>query len=385
MLEIGVDEITLVFQLSPNRKSVLGVRDWDSVAEELLEEFEKKADFLSVFGDKEQEEKAPEGYKTAYKYGNHPFYFCVAYHPYYPDMGVIVKFSAQALDYYVEATGLEVYRFMQKVIYPDYTIRLSRIDLAADYIDEEINITGIYQNLMDGKIGVFREYTSKKTGKLEYKKVSMAYSGFLKEQEVPTIYIGSVQSNSRLRIYDKKREQIERKGTKHDKAVRCKNWVRFEGVFKHEYAHQISEQLFNISSDDEYLNLIALILVQKFRFMFIDKIKGTADVDTDYTQMLLDAINNKSFKLKAPSTRNYSLMRNIDYIFTGSGIMNTLYKVEKIWGVDAVAYLLEYIAEYLTDEFEPSSDCLLWLRRNKIDYQKKYPAFNLYMGQNFIG
>ena len=49
MLEIGVDEITLVFQLSRNRKSVLGVRDWDSVAEELLEEFVKRAGFLSVF------------------------------------------------------------------------------------------------------------------------------------------------------------------------------------------------------------------------------------------------------------------------------------------------------------------------------------------------
>lgn len=78
-------------------------------------------------------------------------------------------------------------------------------------------------------------------------------------------------------------------------------------------------------------------------------------------------------------------MRNIDYIFKGSGIMNTLYKVEEIWGVEAAAYLLEYMAEYLTDEFEPSNDCLLWLRKNKIDYQKKYPTFNLYIGQNFIG
>lgn len=384
MLEIGVDEITLVFQLSKNRKSVLGVRDWDSVAEELIGVFEKKADFLSVFGDKEQEEKAPEGYKTAYKYGEHPFYFCIAYHPYYANMGIIVKFSAQALDYYIESSGIEVYQFMQKLIYPDYTIRLSRIDLTADYIDEDINITGIYQNLMDNRIGIFREYMSKKTGKLEYKRVAMKYSGLLKEQDVPTIYIGSMQSDSRLRIYDKKREQIEKKGTKFDKAVGCKNWIRFEGVFKYEYAHQLSEQLLKISSINDYLNLIASTLVQKFRFMTVDA-NGAADVETDYTQMLLNAINNNSFQLKAPSTRNYDLARNINYIFTGSGIMNTLYKVEEIWGAEAAAYLLEYIAEYLTDEFEPSDDCLLWLRKNKIDYQKKYPTFNLYIGQNFIG
>ncbi len=116
---------------------------------------------------------------------------------------------------------------MQKVDYKDYLIRLSKIDMTADYIDEGIDVTEIYQDLMDGKIGIFKEYKRKNTGEIDYKRVLMKYEGYLKENEVPTIYIRSVQSNSRLRIYDKRREQLERKGTKLDKAVGCRKalWV----------------------------------------------------------------------------------------------------------------------------------------------------------------
>lgn len=382
MLEFGVDEITLVMQLEKTQKSVLATADWEDVAEGLIHTFEKKSDLNMTFGKKDIEKRLPKGYSTGCKYGEHPFYFCIAYHQCHWDMGIAVKFSAQALDYYSEETGLNVYQLMQKVRDKDYAIRLSRIDLTADYIDEDIDVTEIYNSLMHEEIGTFREYISKKTGDIGYKRVLMMYEGFLKGSEVPTIYIGSVQSNSRLRIYDKRREQIERKGTKFDKAVGCKNWVRFEGVFRHDYAHQISDQLLNIQTDNEYVNLIASILVQKYRFMTIDKKTGGADADTDYTQMILDAISNNNFKLKAPSSRNYDLAQNIAYIFSGSGVMNTLYKISDIWDMDAVMYLLEYVIEDLQGEFRPNADCLSWLIRNRKDYQKKYPDFDVFMQQN---
>lgn len=382
MLEFGVDEMTLVMQLDHNQKSVLATADWEEVAERLIYTFEKKADLITTLGKKDIEKKLPKGYAIGYKYGEHPFYFCVAYHPYQWSMGVAVKFSAQALDYYNEETGLNVYQFMQKVGDRDYTIRLSRIDMTADYIDEDIDITEIYNSLMHNEIGIFREYESKKTGDIGYKRVPMMYEGFLKGSEVPTIYVGSVQSNSRLRIYDKRREQIERKGTKFDKAVGCRNWVRFEGVFRHDYAHQISDELLHIQSDDEYVNLIATTLAQKYRFMTVDRKTGEADTDTNYTQMILDAIANKSFQLKAPSTRNYDLAQNIAYIFSGSGVMNTLYKIWDIWDMDAVMYLLEYIIEALQGEFRPNADCLSWIIRNRKDYQKKYSDFDVFMQQS---
>lgn len=379
MLEIGIDEITLVLKLAPGLKSRFSSFDWQNVAEDIIDIFSRKADFVKIYGDKLPEKKILQGYTRAYTYGEHNFYLCVAYHEYQMSMGIAVRFSAQALDYYCEASGLKVYQFLQKVKDDAYTARLSRIDLTADYIDEGINITGIYQNLMDKKIGIFREYVSKKTGETAYRKCVMQFQGYIKECDVPTIYIGSVQSNSRLRIYDKKREQIEQKGTKLDKAVQCHDWVRFEGVFRHEFAHQLTSELLKVQSDNEFENLIACTLVQKYRFMYMDN--GVVDYETEYTQMLLDCIRNQNFALKAPSSRNYDIAKSVGYLFGGSGVMNTLYKIKEIWGDDAIVMMLDYISGTL-NEWQPNADCRYWLIRNAEDYRKKYPDFHTFLITN---
>lgn len=378
MLELGVDELTLVLQIAPSLKALdsSGIFDWESVAETVISKFEARADLINTFGYRFKEERAPNGYMTAYTYGQHVFYFAIAYHPLHMSMGIAVKFSGQSLDFYCERTHLKLYELFQKIVDPDYLIRLSRIDLTCDYIDEDIDTTKIYQDLIDGRIGIFREYEGKDPANPIYKRCIMQYQGFIKQEEVPTIYLGSVQSNSQLRIYDKRREQIERKGAKYEKALKCKNWVRFEGVFRHEYAHQITEQLLKIHSDFEFFNFIACIMVQKFRFMKMNN--GVADCETDYTQLLIDCINSSNFVLKAPSSRNYDLAKSIAYIFYGSGVMNTLYKIKEIWGDKAVDNFLEFITESLK-EWEPNEDCSYWLLKNTDDYLFNYPIFDSFM------
>lgn len=383
MLELGVDEITLVLQISQQLKSMYNNSsfDWSSVAENIIYTFITKSNFKTIFGESIPEKRPPQGYTVAYAYGEHNFYLAIAYHQFQMSMGIAIKFSAQALDYYCEASGLKVYEFLQKVKDSAYTVRLSRIDLVADYIDEEINVTTIYQNLIDNKIGLFREYESKKTGEVSYRRCEMQFQGYLKERDVPTIYIGSVQSNSRLRIYDKKREQMERKGSKLDKARKCHDWVRFEGVFKHEFAHQLSAELLNIKTDDEFANLIACTLIQKFRFMYIDN--GVIDCETEYSQMLLDCISNQNFALKSPSSRNYDLSKSIGYMFFGSGVISTLYKIKSIWGDEAVLKFLTFTGEYLK-EWEPNDDCRYWLGKNSNDYRKNYPNYDLFMRETLM-
>lgn len=381
MLELGVDELTLVLQISPTLKVIdsSGIFDWESVSEKLISKFEVKADLINVLGNRFKEERVPKGYKTAYSYGQHVFYFAIAYHELHMNMGIAVKFSSQALDYYCEQTGLRVYEFLQKICDTDYTIRLSRIDFTCDYIDEDIDTTKIYQDLMDAKIGIFREYEGKDIENPIYKRCFMQYQGFIKQEEVPTIYIGSVQSNLQLRIYDKKREQIERKGTKYEKALNCKNWIRFEGVFRDEYAHQITEQLLKIQTDNEFQNLIACIMIQKFRFMRMDN--GIADCETDYTQMLVDAIIFNNFTLKAPSSRNYDLAKSVAYIYYGSGVMNTLYKIKEIWGDLAVATFISSLLKALKN-WEPNDDCGYWLLKNTDNYLHNYPTFESFMKES---
>lgn len=380
MLELGVDEITLVLQLPTANKALLATSDWKDIAEHLICKFEDKSDVKQVFGKKDFEHKAPAGYTIAYKYGEHSFYFAIAYHEYQISMGVVIKFSAQALDYYLEKKDMKVYQLLQMVSHTDYEQRLSRIDLTADYIDEDIDISKIYQDMMDSKIAIFREQFNQKHGKMEYRKVPMKFKGIIIQQEVGTVYVGSEKSNSRLRIYDKKVEQIQHKGNKLDKALKCNDWIRFEGVFRNEYAHQLSEALMNIKTDDEFGNLIASTLYQKYLFMKVDD--GVASVPTEYTQMLIDCVYNSSFRLRASLTRNYDLARNIAYIYYGSGIMNTLFKVNEIWGVDAVIWILESIVERLQDNFKTNEDCRYWLVHNRDDYKTNYPDFEDFVTDN---
>lgn len=380
MLEVGVDEITMVLQLAPSNKHILASDSWEDVAEGLICRFDKKSDLKALLGSKNFEQKAPAGYTHAYHYGEHSFYFAVAYHQFQPSMGVIIKFSAQALDFYCELSGLKVYQLMQKVSDSDYVVRLSRIDLTADYLDEGIDITRIYQSMIDETVGLFREYINKQKNEVAYRKIPMKYEGILKAKEVPTIYIGSVLSNSQLRIYDKKLEQIQKKGAKLDKALKCNDWVRFEGVFRNEYSHQLSEELMKTQTDDEFANLIASTLSQKYRFMEVDN--GVVSCSTYYTQMLIDCLNNGNFKLRASSSKNFDLARSIVYIFYGSGIMNSMYKVKELWGIDAVKGLMEYLLEELKDGFSPNDDCLFWLKKNRDDYMRNFKDFDSFLRAN---
>ena len=379
MIELGVDELTIVLQLKPEIKNSCNSFDWSAVAENIIHVFVDKANFLTIYGEKELERAPPKGYEIAYTFGNHNFYLAIAYHQYQMSMGVIVKFSAQSLDYYCEKSGLKVYELLQRITDDFYITRLSRIDLIADYIDEDIDTTEIYQGLMDKKIGIFREQVNKKTKELSYKKCPMKFRGVIKESDVPTIYIGSVQSNSTLRIYDKKREQIERKGSKFDKAIKCKDWVRFEAVFRNEFAHQLSNELLKIKTDDEFANLIACTLIQKFRFMHM--VNGVVDCDTIYSQMLIDCITNNYFTLKSPSSRNYDIAKSFEYLFYGSGLISVLYKIKAIWGDGAISGVFNYINEYLK-EWKPNDDCRYWLMHNEKDYKQNYPDFDTFLKQN---
>lgn len=372
MLELGIDEITAVLQYTGDKQDMRKHGEWGKIAEDIIVTFAENADLFSVFGDRIKEDRPPKGYDRAYTFGHHDFYFAMAYHSFYDNMGVVAKFSAQAWDYYCENTGLWAYSFLQSVKDDLYTVRLSRIDLTADYIDEGLSVTSIHQNLKDNKIGVFREHTNEKTGEIFYKKIPFTYQGHFNEQYISTLYVGSSQSNSRLRIYDKRREQLERKGSKLDKAKKCHDWVRFEGVFRHDYAHQITDELMAITNDDEYVNMIASILANKYRFMTVEN--GVVDCETEYTQMLIDCVTNGNFALRAPSSRSYSIARSLRYLIHSSGLVSTLYKILKIWGKDAVSLVLEFFDEYV-EKWVPNDDCRYWLCINEKDHQLEYPDF----------
>lgn len=375
-----MDELTVVLHFA--RRNILNDDEtnmnfrWEDEAEGIINIFESRAGLIKVYGKRNGMAKLPQGYTFGWTYGEHAFYFAIGYHPYQMGMGVIVKFSAQAWAYYLEETGLKTYEALRHFCDESwYKLTLSRIDLTADFIDMGIEVTQIYQDMIDGKLAIFREVEAK-NGKLEYRKNPLHLQGFIKESEVPTIYLGSVQSESRLRIYDKRREQIERHGVHFDRVKSLHDWVRFEGVFRGKYAKQLLNALLSIDNDDDYMNLIASTFVQKFRFMEIDN--KDKIINADFMEEIIDCVKNKTYVLASPSSRNYDLSKSIRYVFAGSGVLATLTKIQKIWGDDELKYFLNYIYEYV-QEYTPNDDCRYWLIKNLNDYQKKHTDFKEFL------
>jgi len=381
LIELGIDEITLVLQIPPQQKANINIFDWENIANNLIYIFEQKANIIEVFGDRSITPKTILGYTNLYSYGEHNFQFTIAYHPYELNMGIAIIFSAQSLDYYCERTGLEVFEFLQKIRNDTiYTLRLSRVDIVADYIDENLDITALYHNLTHNTVGVFREQKHPKKNTIILKRALLKYSSYMNEGKNETIYIGSPKSNMLLRIYDKKAEQIAKNGSKLKKALQTLSWTRMECVLRHKYAHQMTEQLLLINTKNEYANLIACTFAPKFTFHKMDELGQSMGV-IEYSQSLMDMITQKKFYLTAPESRNNELEKNIKYIFHGSGVIPTLHKIREIWNDDALTQLLTTIKE-IVEEWEPNDDCRYWLAKNKSDYQIMYQDFEQYLTEN---
>lgn len=77
MLQLGTDEITVVLQLDKMVKQSYADNGeefvWSEVAEDMIARFVQKADFVNVLGAQDIENRPPQGYTTAYKYGDHSF------------------------------------------------------------------------------------------------------------------------------------------------------------------------------------------------------------------------------------------------------------------------------------------------------------------------
>jgi hypothetical protein len=360
-----------------DKNSISDMMSWCAKAKNIIYEFEQKTEIENILGEVNYDVKAPEGYTVAQTYGLHNFYFCIAFHPFQIIMGVVIKFSAQALDFYLKNAKINVYQFLQQICNSNlYLLSCSRIDLTVDYINNGINVTAIYRELETEKIALFQKYFSKQNCRFEYRKVKMTYQGIIKQNEIPTIYIGSPKSKARLRIYDKKREQIEKVGTKYDKAKNCESWVRFECVLRHSFSRQFAESLLFVTDDIEYTNLIANTILQKYSFFYVDN--GVIDCETDYTKLLVDNLNNSSIVLSSLSSRNYNLENSIYHLFYGSGLISILKKIKAIFGVEAVKCFLDYVADTLED-FETNNDCIVWMKKNVSYYKECYTNFQTYL------
>lgn len=367
MLDVQIDEFTLVLQ-AKKRPSSIG--EWSRTAQALIREFIRLSNVESVLGRLEYSTNSlPNGYTHGLSCKDAPYYFSIAFHTDFIQMGICIKFSAYAWMQFREGyetlfgRSIQLHELLFNVENTDlYSSRLSRIDIAVDFIDEKISVNTIYNQLSKENQIVKTAYGRRNLSNL---------SALTKNNETTTFYIGTRGKNikSLLRVYDKKKEQIDTMGVRYKEALRYNDWTRLEAVFKGSYAHNISRELKNVENDVELKNLLVSALTDRYQFYYAKSNKLTT-----YSENMLDLLSQKSFRFDTPSPRLNLLEQSQQHILNGSGLFPYLYKVKHIWGEDGFKKCIAFLHKEFNN-YEPNDDVALWLN--------KYSAFYIQQGYPF--
>lgn len=367
----GVDELTLVLQVPVTQKMKLeNASQWAAMASATISIFAQKAKFEQAFGKQEPCQNVPAGYKIGYTYGEHSFYFVIAFNQFQYSMGIVVKFSAEALSSYLSQTSQTVYSFLQTVQSDDYELRLSRIDFDIDFLSPTFTVASINKQLKK-TVEICTQKTVK--GKKIMARKPLKLRGFEVEKDIKTLYAGSPQSDTELRIYHKGEEQITKKGFRLDLALQHPKWIRFEAVFRGEYAHQLTKKLLEVSSDKQLSDLILNVFLQKYYFRFRKSKRPTA-----YTQTMKKLLTAPEAPLMPLSTEDHELEKKLSYLLGSSGMMSNFFAVQQLWGDDGLQKLLQHIFDELQD-WQPTYSAVKWVRYHQNDTLKTYPTIDEFL------
>lgn len=348
---VGIDELTAVLMSAMIYED--GLAGWEEKSEKIIREFARLANLEGIFGkQKGLDGSPPQGYTVAYQYGDNPFYFAVAYHPSHPKMGVIVKFSAYSWAVYCQKGGTNIKRFLCSVRSKSYHVRLSRIDFTADYQDWDMSVDDIYQELKKGQLKIHNH-----KGETNHSQISAQET----DGKAGTFYVGSRKTGTRLflRVYDKRREQVEKKGFRYKEALNTKSWVRFEAVFKMDYAHQLTDVIMK-TGEEKLEDLIADKITEKYRFYDLKNREYT-----DFTTALLGKSEGGYPRLRIEDPRDNDFMDSLIHLVQGSGLFPTLYKCDEIWGDKSSTSLLVCLYDIYRNDYAPNDDVRLWLKNHK--------------------
>ncbi|HEM5198392.1 TPA: replication initiation factor domain-containing protein [Streptococcus suis] len=360
-LHVDIDELTIVIQ--PNQDTIGEHPDhWNQIANELSAIIAEKLSLPLLFGAMTKEQVSPQGYTTSYSFENMPYFLRIAFHEGYLKMGIIIKFSASALNLYQQAyehsyrKPIGVYEILRKLDEPYWNMHLSRIDFCADYLNFPLSVNDIYSNIKRKKFEIINY-----KGNRNHKKMSAIEI----DAEAKTVTIGSRKkgSNSFLKIYDKLTEQLENNGRYAQIAQQFQSWTRFEVTFRGQYAKQLTKLILSLSSRDMLQQFIANKILEKY--CLIDAETGQL---TEYSEALID-FSTCAPPLVVVSPRNNQLMQSIHYILKGSGFFPMLEKVKQIWGISAVTILLKRLLFEYEYNYKPNDDVANWLKKNALELQ----------------
>ncbi len=388
-LSVDVDEFTLVLT-PPERIDAAG---WNVDAEHYINCFLQSSRLEEMFGTPDKVKAGLQaGYTDGLTYQDRPWILMLCWHDYMPNMGVCVRFSAYAWAAYRQrfeelyGTQTDIWAFLDMVqanfvnnagvVLPVYRTRLSRIDLVADYkdypglraSDSFLSPDALYTGILQGNIAV-KDYRERR--------VIRSMSAFDRDGQYETFYLGGKKNKSAcfLRCYDKRKEQIETGGYRYDEAIACESWVRFEVVFRHDYAHQITDILLRQQmTPQELQKLIAKMISDKFRF-FDTALDDTIMITDD---LLAVATGAKVATLHSVNAVDTTLTQAVKHLEKGSGLYSTIYKFYLIWGNDGEEILVRHLFKKYRAEYKPQAQTRKELNAWNVKHSEELKGTDIY-------
>lgn len=354
MLETCVDEISFVLIPEYNQN----LEDYIYFCDNFISQITSRLFLIECFGDAKRN-KGFAGYDMVNSFDN--WKCIIGYNHLNPKMGIYIKFTGQGLKQLLQFRNYQVYDLSKEIknlIKLDnhkWDYRVSKIDLAVDFINEDVLVNEIANRLRHNSL------IRSEKGRRNLSKIRM----ISENDNVETIYIGNHRkkggAEAYLRIYDKKKEQEQTKGIFYKKALSLEDWTRFEVSFGKQYAHQIGADLLNISTDKELSSLIFRRISDRYRFFSIE---DGVEIMWIETKVMLQLANSHLDVMNSSKSEVSDLTVSYQYLVNQSGLISFMYKLTNVYGDEVIQKFFEALKKELMI-YKPNSDVLAFLKKER--------------------
>ena len=360
MLDVSVDQFTLIFLLEDDSH-------WPHCANVCVDDVAQKLNLTDIFGNKHRTNTKPRGYDVAFCWGETPFYFSFAYLEGSSHSGIILQFSAQAWHFYQSKTGLNLYEVLQLLQDSRWQLRLSRCDIAADYINEGLTVGSIDESLKTEYVAAYAVRGN------DLQRLNPKRNTISNDDVIQTLNLGVRSGNAYLRIYDKKAEQLAKRGADLERAQTCNDWVRFELELKHDYAHAITKDFLKCQNADEFAHILAGALFSRYQFWEVaQKIRIEL---TPYSAMLAKETGGYTLK-NAFEVRDFSLLDSVAKFLKSSGFFGLCERLNACFGDNTHYEFMDYLARQYELNYTPSREHTRWIDYHAKEYSDNFNDWN---------
>lgn len=349
--------------------------DWTTTAEKYIKQISLLLNL--EFTQDKHNSLAKLGYTQTLQSGK----ILLGYHERYEYMGICIQLTGDGLRQYRMSSPYDcpepwLMRALDNLSDSwEYSCGATRIDIAIDTYNGDTTIRELIDLYHKPNAERQNRYLYTAMEKEDHREIRVRHrSGtqIIDNAEGGTsLYIGSMQSNCRLNIYDKTAERkkaCERKKAYERTAADYEipeNWVRYEGRFRGEYARQLFNTLKTFSDYAQYGKYLYRVIDSKWEFRLSEDPDDLHPISKDWKERSKGVLGI----LKADDRRVSTMQTSYDHITNRSGLFSYLRKAELLYGEDIVPIIMEdLLFEYM--QYKTTPDVNNFVDSNKEYYQR---------------